>query len=157
MNIVSGLGSSQPPVHRILQKLDRASSGRVAIVEVEESTKPFASPNAALTSSRIRCTRFDQPIAESLVIPFHVVMINVRSDRPPKMLFTEQDDSRQTFGASRVYPALRVRIQIWAARRQAHDLDTRAFEHRSERFRVERIAVKDQVPRLFQKAVHTIG
>src|SRR5512133_3886608 len=91
MNIVSGLGSSQPPVHRILQKLDRASSGRVAIVEVEEPPNPFASSNAALTSIRIRRTRFDQPIAESLVIPFHVVMTNVRSDRPPNVLFTERD------------------------------------------------------------------
>jgi hypothetical protein len=73
------------------------------------------------------------------------------------MSFAERNDSRQTLRPEAQNPPFRVGIQIWASRWQAHDLDTSVLEHRAKCFRVERVTIQDQVSRLFQEAIHTIG
>jgi hypothetical protein len=78
----------------MVRKLDRAKSG-CPVVILEQSPNPFAPPNATLTSIRVRRIPFDRSIAESLVVPLHVIMINVGSDRTPKMLLTERNDSTE--------------------------------------------------------------
>ena len=95
-----------------MQITDRAKSGCIAVVEVEESPNPLAPSDAALAAIRVCRSRFEQPIAESLVVSFHVIMINVGSDRTPKMLFTERNDSGKTLLSKTPDPALRVTIQI---------------------------------------------
>jgi hypothetical protein len=61
----------------MVQKHDRAKSGDIAVVEVEQTTDPFASPNFPSARVGVRSNWIEQPIVESLVVPLHVVMINV--------------------------------------------------------------------------------
>lgn len=78
----------------MVRELGRAKSSSRAVVEVEQTTDPLASPNAPCARVGVRNNWLDQPITQSLVIPFHVVMINVRHDRLTKMPLTKRNDSR---------------------------------------------------------------
>jgi hypothetical protein len=50
-----------------------------------------------------------------------------------------------------------VRIQIWGAAWKSDNLYARILKHGAERLPVERGTVQDQVPCLFQEAIHAIG
>ncbi|HEY5958963.1 MAG TPA: hypothetical protein VIV60_20530 [Polyangiaceae bacterium] len=95
----------------------------------------------------VRCDWIEQPIAKSLVVPLYVVMINVSSDRTPKVLFAQRNDAGQTLRPEAQNPSLRVGIQI----------GTSVLEHRAKCFRLGRVTIEDQVLRLFQETIHAVG
>jgi hypothetical protein len=139
-----------------VQITDRAKSGCIAVVEVEESPNPLAPSDAALAAIRVCRSRFEQPIAESLVVSFHVIVINAGSDRTPKVLFTERNDSTKTLLSKTPDPALRVTIQIGASRRQSNHFHAGIFEHLTKCSRVERIPIEDEIPSALQETIHAV-
>jgi len=73
------------------------------------------------------------------------------------MVLPKRNDLGETLLSKAPHPAFREAIQIWGAGWSSDNLYACIFEHGAQRLRVERITVKDQVSRLFQESIHTIG
>lgn len=79
----------------MVQKHDRAQSGCIVIVEVEQAPNPLAPTDSPFASVGVRNDRIEQPIDLSLVVPPQVIVRSVRHDRLPKMLLTERYSSAE--------------------------------------------------------------
>ena len=117
--------------------------------------EPFPPFNPTVRVRRAR-RAIDQHVPESLMVPLCVVVAHVLRNRTPKVPLAQRHDPVEAFRADRQHEAFRVRVQIWAARRQPNHLHAAPPQHRSELLRVQRIAVKDQVPLPEQEPVRGV-
>jgi|SRR5215203_4113321 len=69
---------------------------RLAVVELEQASDPLTTFRPARRDHRR--LRRDERVAETLVPPFFMVMVDEFSDRRPEMLFVEQHQSVQALG-----------------------------------------------------------
>ncbi len=98
-----------------MRNLDRAESS-CPVVVAEESPNPLASTDTPFARIGVRCDWLDQPIAETLVVPLPVVVVNVGSDRIPEILLTDRNDPAKALRAKAAAPSLRMGTQVWAPR-----------------------------------------
>jgi hypothetical protein len=76
-----------------------------------------------LFATDLRVTRKQQDVAFPLVVPLGMVMLDISLKRPSQGALAEQNHPAQTLLLHRPDPALRVSIQVRAARRQHERLD----------------------------------
>jgi hypothetical protein len=80
----------RPLVVRCQYSNEPKSSG-ITVIEVQNSTKPFIAFDWAYTARSCR-HRFDQSVAEPLMVSFPVMMIDKLNNDLPKVLFAERYD-----------------------------------------------------------------
>jgi hypothetical protein len=95
-------------------------------------------------ASTTRWRAVDEFVAESLVIPLPMVMLDELGDRPAEMTFTERDDPAQTFVLDGPYEALRVRVRVGRLKRRLHHSDPRLTQAFADGRAPLRIPVADQ-------------
>ena len=77
---------------RSVPKLGRTLRS-LAIVEVQHPAEPLAARNSAHIR-RLASRPLDQPVVETLVIPFQMVVLDVLGDGETEMALTERNDLR---------------------------------------------------------------
>ena len=93
-------------------------------------------PTEALTASHglraadVRVPREQQDIALPLMVSLSMVMLDIFAQRPPQGALTEQNNLGQALFLHRPDPALRMGIQVGAARRQRERFDPMARNDR---------------------------
>src|SRR5438128_231724 len=84
----------------------------LTVVELEQTAEPLTTFGLA-RSDHHRLGR-DELVAETLVWPFVMVMVDEFSDGRPEMRFAEQHHSVQALGLDRLDEPFGERIQVWA-------------------------------------------
>src|SRR5579862_9841151 len=125
------------------------------MVKPEQTTKPLAAPNGAAGDRR--GASHDERVAQTLVRPFLMIVVDEFADSRPKMPFAERYDSRQALGSDRTNKSFGEGIQIRASAGQAHEFHATVLQHPPEGRRVERISVENQVVRVAEEAVVRIS
>src|SRR5262245_24723920 len=97
------------------------------MIETQQPTEPFATLDSIAPSGVIG-RRFDEPVADSLVIALSMVVRDVLTDCSPKVRFPDRDHLRQAFRLDRSNESLRIRVQIRAAAREPYRMHTGALE-----------------------------
>ena len=80
-------------IDTLIHYSNHQSSGGSPIVVAQHSPDPLTPSNTSLAGIGICRTRFDQPIAESLMVSLPMIMGRVRLDRTTKMVLPERNDS----------------------------------------------------------------
>jgi hypothetical protein len=70
------------------------------MVEVEDSSEPFAARHDAVITGRIAGFH-NEPVLQTLVIALRVVVLRELSNGFPKMAFAQRDDLGQALGLDR--------------------------------------------------------
>ena len=125
-----------------MPKLGRALRG--SSIVAKKPTEPLAALDRT-ASSTLSSGCIDQPLGNSLVIAFAVVVLDVLTDCSSKMRFTDRNDLCQALRFDRSNESLGIRVEIWAAARKPYGTHTRTGEDFSEALREERIAVVNEV------------
>src|SRR5262249_50926456 len=97
-------------------------SRRFAMVITQEPTQSLAALHRSFTTN-VRIPREQQDIALPLMIPLGMKMFDILTQRPPQRALTEKNEPGQALLLRRPDPALRIGIQVRAARRQQERLD----------------------------------
>ncbi len=92
------------------------------MVVTQEPTQSLAALHRSFTTN-VRIPREQQDIALPLVISLSVEMLDIFAQRPPQRALTEKNELGQALLLHRPDPALRIGIQVRAARRQQERLD----------------------------------
>src|SRR5712691_12521467 len=90
-----------------------------SVVELEHAAEALPALDWAFSDQRGLGP--DEFIAQTLVRPFLMIMVDKRADGRPEVRFTEGHDPRQTLGSGRPDKALGKRVQIRTPGGQAHD------------------------------------
>jgi len=126
---------------RTVQKLD---SCRLPVVVIQHSTNPPARLHGP--SFWRPCTaRNDDPIAQSLMVSFEMVMCNEFSNRVSQRIFTKENHLLQTTFFDRADESLRVCVQIRRTRRQLNGLDANVSQNAQKLWCVQRISIVDEI------------
>src|SRR5579859_6356282 len=140
-----------PPVNSTASRVAPALSCRLTLIVVQHSTQPPAALDRSCATGA-RLFPHDQPIAQTLVIPLAMIMLNKLVDGPAHRAFSEQNHPFQAGFLDGSHKAFGVGIQIRRARRQLNGLGSSTLEDLQEFFTEQGIAVMDQVSLPHQKA-----
>jgi len=128
-----------------VQELDRPQIKPPPIVVAKHPTEPFPPSDDALSRVRVGGQRFDELIAEPLVIPLTMVVLDVLREHVAQLPLAEGNHTSQALEPRRPHDPLREGIQVRTACRKSHHADTCGLEDLAEASRVERVAVEDAV------------
>jgi hypothetical protein len=81
---------------RVVRKVDRGKSGCAVMVEVEQSTEPFAVRDRARGVVLRMPRRDEQPVSDALVIPLSVVVLDEFGDEAFQVSLTQRYDAIKT-------------------------------------------------------------
>jgi hypothetical protein len=70
------------------------------VVEVQDPAEAFAALDREVVVDRRRALR-EQPVLESVMVPFEVIVLDVFGDDAPEVVLTERHDLAQAFGLDR--------------------------------------------------------
>jgi hypothetical protein len=126
-----------------------------AVVELEHAAEPLSASDRALSDRRILGR--DERVAQSLVGPFLMIVVDKRADSGPEPPFAEGHDARQALGSDRPDKSLGKRVQIRTPRGQAHECHTTVAQQIPEGGGVERVSVENQVLRVAEEAIVRVG
>ena len=127
----------------------------LAVVELEHAAEALMAPHRACSC---RCGRScDELVAETLVRPFLMIMIDERTYGGPEVRFAEWHDTVQALGFDGQDKPLGKRVQIWTPRWQEHWCHATVSQQVPEDVGVERIPIQNDVLNVAQKAVAGIG
>lgn len=131
-------------------------SGGSATVVVEESAKAFVTDDFAGGLADLTA-RFDQVVAETLMISFLVKMGDEFLEAVSQRAFAEEDHSVESFCLQAEHEPFDESIAVGASRRQNDRFDLGLlFQEVSKRQKL-RIAIDQNVSRVPQKSVFRIG
>src|SRR5207244_4832491 len=88
------------------------------------SPEPFATLYRAFTRSILAARRKEEAVALPLMIALVMIMLNILLERMPEGSLTKQNKLGEALALDRLYPALRIGIQIGGLGRQWHARDT---------------------------------
>ena len=108
----------------------RSRGGSVVILQ--QSTEPLTRQNAPV-ADRPRRHWHDQLIAQTLMIPFVMIVLDEFGDGSPERPFTDENHPVQAGFLDRPYEPLRVRIEIRRTGRQADHLHACGGKRLAER------------------------
>jgi hypothetical protein len=94
-----------------------AASRRLSMIEAQKPTQSLVAPNRPLPAA-VRIPRKQQDVALPLVIPLGMEMVDIVAKRMPQRALAEEYHLGQTLLLDRSDPALRLGIQVRAAREQ---------------------------------------
>jgi hypothetical protein len=123
----------------------------IAVVELEQASEPLATLHLAC-SDHGRLRR-DELVAETLVRPFLMVMVDKFSDSRPEMPFAEQHQSLQAVGLGGLDKSFGKRVQIGTPRRENQRRDATVPQAAPKGRRVQRISVQDDALHAAQESV----
>jgi hypothetical protein len=83
----------------------------LAVVELEHAAEPLTAFHRACSDDF--GPRRDELVAEALVRPFLMVMVDELSNGSPEVLLAERDDSPQTLGLGRQDEPFRIGVEVW--------------------------------------------
>jgi hypothetical protein len=123
----------------------------LAVVELEQTAESLTTLHLACSDDR----HFgrDPRVAQALVRPFFMIMLDKFSDGHSEMPFAEQHHSVQALGVGRFDKAFRKRVQIRTPRREDQGLHATVAQQAPKGGRVERIAIEDDVLHVAQEAI----
>src|SRR5438874_1077516 len=99
----------------------------------------------------------DQLIAESLMVPFAMIVRHKLIDDVAQTSLTEDNHPIETLFANRAHEPLRVGIGIRRLNRGLHDAHAGVFDDAPESVHPLRVPVTDQGSISHQEAVHGVG
>jgi hypothetical protein len=115
-NVASYLWQIEPGVRMVVAKyklnarrlpLSRGGS----VVVLQQASEPFTRQNATVADGRGRY-RYDQLIAQALMVPFVMIVLDEFADGTPKRLFTDENHPVQARFLDHPDEALRVRVGV---------------------------------------------
>src|ERR1700757_2506611 len=107
---------------RAPQLVQGTHSGCLLMIVAQKPTQSLAAPHLPLAVP-IRRPRKQQDVTLPLVIPLGMEMVDIVAQRPPQGALADEDYLGQALLLNRPDPALRIGIQVRAARRQREWFD----------------------------------
>jgi len=123
--------------------IERKSSC-IAMIEVEQSTKPLTSldvSDGAFCGAFGRRRQRKQAVADALVISFQLIVLDVLGNELSEVPLTERNDAGETLTADGADEALSESVEVGAPGRQTHAADAAAEQQFRERSSKHRITV----------------
>ena len=102
--------------------LTAGTSGRLSMVIAQEPAQSLAAPDGSIAVA-VRVPRKQQDVTLPLVIPLSMEILGVFAERPPQRALAKEDHLGQALLLHRPDPALRIGIQVRAARGKHERLD----------------------------------
>src|SRR6202521_1352603 len=127
----------------------------VAVVEFEQASEPRTARDRACADRC--CLGRDELVAQTLVRPLLMIMLDKRSYGSPEVLFAEWHDPLQALGLGRPNKPLGKRVQIWTTGRQDQWLHATPPQQAPKGGGVERVSVQDEVLNAAQETVASVG
>ena len=87
----------------------RPGLGCVSLVALEQPAEPFPAHHRPVPTGSLGWF-YRTTVAQSLVRPFHIVMLDVLLDHMSKVAFAKEDHAVEALSLSILYPSLGVRI-----------------------------------------------
>ena len=113
----------------------------LAVVKLEQAAESLTTLHLACSDHRhLGC---DQRVAQALVRPFFMIMVDKFPDGRSEMPFAERHQSGQTLGLGGFDKAFRKRVQIRTPRREDQGLHATVAQQAPKGRRVERIMIED--------------
>jgi hypothetical protein len=127
----------------------------LAVVELQQTAEPITTRD--LPCSDPRCCWRDELVAQTLVRPFFVIMVDKFSDGRPEMPFAEEHHAIQALGLGGLDKPFGERVQIGTPRGQDQWRDAAVPQEAPKGRRVERISVQDDVLHAAEEAIAAVG
>jgi len=134
-------------------------SSCIAMIEVEQSTKPLTSldvSDGAFCGALGRRRQRKQAVADALVISFQLIVLDVLGNELSEVPLTERNDAGETLTADGSDEALSESVEVGAPGRQTHAADAAAEQQFRELSSKHRITVMNQETRVLEEAVDGI-
>ena len=125
---------------------------RRPLIEIEQPAKPPAAPHAARPADHRRGR--DQSIAETLVIPLAMIVLDELHDGVPEVPLTDWNDPIETFFLDRPYEALGVGVRVGRTLGDPHHADPRVPEPTTDIVAPFPIAIRLPLPALEPAGQH---
>src|SRR6266568_4743053 len=129
---------------RILSRVVKNSCGFPFVV-FQKAPEPFATLYRAFTRSILAARRKEEAVALPLMIALVMIMLNILLERMPEGSLTKQNKLGEALALDRLYPALRIGIQIGGLGRQWHARDTSIIDDPLKRWAVLAVSVVDEI------------
>src|SRR5664279_71309 len=138
-------------------EIDRRGSCGLPIVVVQHPAEARATGDLAIFPVVILQTDVSDELAtDALVEPLGQIVLDEFFDQVAQMSLAENHEVVEKLVLDGFYKALRVRIAIWALRRDLHACHASRLENRDERLCEQWISIMDQVLRATKKTVDRI-
>jgi Zn-dependent protease with chaperone function len=115
----------------------------LAVIELEYAAEPRTAHDRACADQR--GLGRDELVAQTLVRPLLMIMLDKRSYGSPEVPFAEWHDPLQALGLGGLNKPLGKRVQIWTPGRQDQWLHATAPQQAPKGIGVERVSVQDEV------------
>jgi plasmid stabilization system protein ParE len=115
----------------------------LTVIELEDAAEPCTAHNRACADRR--GLGRNELVAQTLVRPLLVIMLDKRSYGRPEVPFAERHDPLQALGLGRLNKPLGKCVQIWTPGGQDQWLHATAPQQAPKGGGVERVSVQDQV------------
>jgi hypothetical protein len=125
-------------------------------VKLEQASQAIATVNGAAFRRYVH-RREEEKIAFALVIPFKMMMFDIRSQRRAQRSFSKENELGQAFLPHGTDPALGKRIQIRTPRRKSQWPYTTGSQDIQKRRAELRIAIVEKVPLAAEKPGTFVG
>ena len=132
------------------------TSGRASVVVLEQTTKSFTAFDFASNRTSIT-VRLNQLIAESLMIPLTVVMLDVFTNGLLERSPSEEDHTIKALGLETAKPSLHISVQVGTLRWQQDDFGIAVLIEKFAYGDEARVSIDDQMTGVFQESVFAIG
>jgi len=119
-------------------------SSRDSVIVAKEPAQTRAAPDWPVCRRWSETFRGNEPIVNTLVIPFPMVVGYERCERSAQVGFPKDDDPIQAFLLDRPDKSLRVRIAVGCLKRRLHDPDADIGQGLAERRAPFGISIADQ-------------
>ena len=136
--------------------MKQRTSGRVAIVVVEDATKTRPFFDDAFASSHTIVYMNDVAI-QALMVSLCMVVLHILLNGKAKMFLSKGNDLAQTLGLDGQDEAFCESIQIRTSRGQSHRLRAAILENVPETSAKQRVSVHNEILSVVQKSVEVIG
>ena len=101
--------------------------------------------------------RIDEYVANALMVPLRVVMVQERSAEMPQVALTKEDESAQTFGPNGTDKPFRISVQIRTLCRQSNRLHSRVSEKPPHLLGIQWIPIHDDLRLAPEKPILAVG
>src|SRR5262249_12215406 len=127
----------------------------LAVVELEQAAEALMTFYRA--GSDQGCRARDEFVAQTLVRPLLMIMLDKRSYRSPEVPFAEWQDPLQALGLGGLHKPLGKGVQIRTPGRQDQWLHATPSHQAPKGGSLERVSVQDEVLNAAQEAVASVG
>ena len=99
---------------------------------MEQTTESFVTSDVTVRPANF-VARLNQSIAQALVIPFRVIVLEELTNGSSRSFLPEEDHAIQALTLQASHESFHVRIQVWTFGREEYDFCVRALKYTAQR------------------------